>query len=250
MLGLMFISLSCSLRGRSTMEDDVREKTDQVIQEHLKSDTIDLHSDGGYLQAGGYRLQSGDKLQLYFQHTPEHNLDLNIRIDGAVSTPYGELIADGMTIAELEDSLAELYSVALIHPKPSVRLVQIAQRFIYVFGEISKPNRYSFEPGIDLLSALAMAGGSLRTANLKNVIVIRVNGTNQYSFEAIDLSDIFSDDNQTVPYWLQPRDIVIVTTTLIADLGIFVDQYINQFLPPIDSYTRGRYYWKLISTQD
>jgi protein involved in polysaccharide export with SLBB domain len=232
------------------MEDVVVDQAEQIVEDSSIAGAQNQRQGSNYPQTGMYRLQSGDKLQILFEHTPDQNFDVNVRIDGAVSTPYGEIFVDGMSVVELEQKLAELYSIALLHPRPVVRLLEIAERHFYVFGEITKPNKYLFEPGIDLVSAIAIAGGSLRTANLKNVVVMRVNGQNQYTFEAVNLSNLFSDDSPAGPYWLQPRDIVIVTTTLIADIGIFVDQYINTFLPPIDSYTRGRYYWKLISTQD
>lgn len=46
----------------------------------------------------------------------------------------------------------------LVHT-PSVAVEVIAYRPIYVLGEVNKPGQYSYQPGMTVVTAVAVAGG-------------------------------------------------------------------------------------------
>ncbi len=237
----VLLLLSCTLKDRRTLEP---EQLQPRLFEETSAETPEVPE--SFIP---FRMQSGDKLAIDFPRTPELNSDVVIRPDGAISTQFGEVLADGMTVSRLTDVLEELYAAKLRHPRPVVTVTSVAARVFYVFGEVQAPDKYSFEEGTELVSALAMAGGLLRSANLKKVFVLRTEGKHKYSYSLHNLNDLVENPEAT-PTWLEPNDIVVVPSTAISDIGDFVDMYITRFIPPIDSFTRGRYYWKLVQQQD
>ena len=76
---------------------------------------------------------------------------------------------------------------------------------INIMGHVSKPGNYLVYDGIDIMSALSLAGGFLSGSNLKNVIVYRVDGKK----EKINLSKML-DSNDKNSFILRPRDTIFI----------------------------------------
>ena len=101
--------------------------------------------------AGGpYRLGSGDEIRLIVYGDEQ----------GYVSVPLlGEVDAAGLTQAQLGDAVAsDLVSRKLIN-SPSVSVDVLQYRPIYVLGEVEHPGSFPYQPGLTMLSAVALAGG-------------------------------------------------------------------------------------------
>lgn len=250
LMGLTFLS-SCGLRSRSSIEpltEDAHEVADQVAA--VVGDKAIAPSDpaASYiteLSTAAYRIQTGDQLTVFFPGAPEQQFDALVRPDGRITLPaFGDMQTAGLTTEELSASITEAYGSLLMKPRAVVSVTHSVPANFYVFGEVSNPAVYSYTTGLDLMGALSTAGGVQRTASLSNIIVLRVNPQGVYSYQVHNLNDML-DEDMPMPIWLAPRDIVVVPSSTIADIGIWVDQYINTFLPPIDTFLRGRYYWRL-----
>jgi polysaccharide biosynthesis/export protein len=71
----------------------------------------------------------------------------------------GAVHAAGLTSADLEAAVgAALRRGKLVH-NPSVAVEVIAFRPIYVLGEVNKPGQYPYQPGMTVVTAVAVAGG-------------------------------------------------------------------------------------------
>lgn len=82
---------------------------------------------------------------------------------------------------------------------------------INIIGNVAKPGNYLVYDGIDIMSALSLAGGFLSGSNLKNVIVFRYNGEKQ----KVDLSKILHSDNKEV-FKLNPRDTILIEQKVLS----------------------------------
>ncbi len=240
---------ACGLRSRSTLDPEAAkiETINQQIESLAPGNmwTTLGNSDSTRLANGRYTIQEEDKLAVYFPYALSQNFSAHVRPDGRITLPaIGELLVLGMEPVAVADAITNEYASILREPRAVVSIESFAPRSFYVFGEVRRPNKYTYESGLSLMNALSMAGGVERSASLSNIVVLRVSPQNTYSYSIFDLYDLLNRDLPN-PIWLQPRDIVVVPTTTIADIGIWVDQYINTFLPPIDTFLRGRYYWKL-----
>jgi polysaccharide export outer membrane protein len=78
--------------------------------------------------------------------------------------------ATGLTQASLEQELAKKFrSEYLRNPRVTVAILQY--RPIYVVGEVEKQGEYAFKPGLNVLTAMASAGGGTYRANRNYVLI-------------------------------------------------------------------------------
>ena len=103
--------------------------------------------------------------------------DYDIDPNGFVSLPLaGTIPAAGLTKRELEAALAkQLKGAYLRNPKVTVDVVNF--RPYYVLGEVQKPGEYQFRSGLNVLSAIAVAGGATYRANTSKVYIQRSGST-------------------------------------------------------------------------
>jgi polysaccharide export outer membrane protein len=122
---------------------------------------------------GAYRLGPGD--QIIITVFGEDDLSMNFRLNdtGKLNYPFlGELTVKGLTVAELEQRITSgLKGPYLVNPEVTVSIAEY--RPIFVHGEVKNPGRFTFQPGLTLEQAIAMAGGFTDRANRKKIERIR-----------------------------------------------------------------------------
>ena len=98
----------------------------------------------------------------------------------------GSVHLAGLTLTEAAARLTQLYgSDYLVNPRISVSLVAYAKRRFTILGQVNRPGSYEMPEGspggIDLLEAVAMAGGYTRIAAPDRISVRRrrANGTDE-----------------------------------------------------------------------
>jgi protein involved in polysaccharide export with SLBB domain len=93
---------------------------------------------------------------------------------------------------------------------PSAQLARTTERknLIYVMGAVNTPGPKTFEEGIDLLDALALADGPTETADLKKTVLVVKDG---YYSQAVTF-DLNVSSNSGLParYIMQREDAIIV----------------------------------------
>jgi polysaccharide biosynthesis/export protein len=111
-------------------------------------------------EAASYRLGAGDQVRIIT--FGEENLTGEFRVNdsGNIALPLvGAVHAAGLTSGQLESAVAAaLRGGDLVH-HPSVAVEVIAYRPIYVLGEVNKPGQYTYQPGMTVVTAVAVAGG-------------------------------------------------------------------------------------------
>src|SRR5262245_65470087 len=87
-----------------------------------------------------YRILSGDKLSVKFLYHPELNEpSIVVRPDGFISLSIvDEVMARGLTVAELKASIEKEYSETLLKPVVSIHLIEYDVSHIYVGGQDTK----------------------------------------------------------------------------------------------------------------
>jgi protein involved in polysaccharide export with SLBB domain len=82
-----------------------------------------------------------------------------------------------------------------------------------------------------VLQAISQAGGPrLDTAMMDEVIVIRNNGGEKVTM-SLNLKAALDGSDPTQDMQLKPYDIVFVPRTAIANVDVWVDQYIRKLIP-------------------
>jgi|SoiMethySBSTD1v2_1073268.scaffolds.fasta_scaffold108841_3 protein involved in polysaccharide export with SLBB domain len=119
------------------------------------------------------RLAAGDKLRVTVFGEDRLSGEYQIDSGGSLSLPLaGSIQGAGLTKSELEQTITtQLKAQYLRNPKVTVDVV--SYRPFYVLGEVQKPGEYQFRSGLNVLSAIAIAGGSTYRANPSKVMIQR-----------------------------------------------------------------------------
>jgi len=136
-------------------------------------------SNSGVSAPAGYILSPND--QVAVEVFGEDDLRTNGRLnpEGNVSVPLlGSIHLAGLTLTQAASKLTDLYGRDyLVNPRVNVMLLGYAKRRFSILGQVNRPGTYempdSSPGGIDLLEAIAMAGGYTRIAAPERVTVRR-----------------------------------------------------------------------------
>jgi protein involved in polysaccharide export with SLBB domain len=184
-----------------------------------------------------YEIQVGDTLQIRFFRNPELDQVAIVRPDGYVSLPFvDDIFVANKTPQEIDKDLTERYRGELAIPDVSVIVQSFGGQRIYVGGEVGSEGVHELAGGQTLYQAIDQAGGFLDTAHRRQVILIRRGPDGTPTGHSFDLRQVEhgTDPEEDVP--LQPYDIVYVPKSKIANVNLFMDQYIRGLLPINPSY--------------
>ncbi|MEL7258414.1 MAG: polysaccharide biosynthesis/export family protein [Pseudomonadota bacterium] len=147
----------------------------------------------------GYKIQSGDTLQIEVLEDSSLNRSALVTPDGSVSFPLaGTVRARGRTVDQVAASLANgLASNFASTPNVFVSVAALREPVlgtglpaapptteIYVTGEITTPGRLDATPGVTILQAIAQAGGLTRFAAGKRIQLRRADKVYLYNYFA------------------------------------------------------------------
>ncbi len=118
-------------------------------------------------------LQPGDKIKVVVFGEDGLSGDYELDQAGQISVPLaGTLKVQGMTQAELEQALTKKFrSEYLKHPKVTVTIAKLAP--YYIMGEVKKPGQFDYKSGLNVLTAMAIAGGPTYRASRDTVEIQR-----------------------------------------------------------------------------
>jgi polysaccharide export outer membrane protein len=121
-----------------------------------------------------YQLGVGDQVRLLTFGVEQLSGTFRINDSGNIELPLvGSFHAAGQSTSELRDALAaELESRKLLR-SPSVSVEVLEYRPIFVLGEVNRPGQYPYQPGMKMLTAVAVAGGFTYRAVQDRVQVLR-----------------------------------------------------------------------------
>ena len=173
----------------------------------------------------------GDVVEVKFFYTPQLNETQTIRPDGKIALQLvGEVEAQGMTPAGLQNKLLRLYAPHLKDPEVAVIVRSFFNRRVFVGGQVMTPSIVEMPGKLTVLEAIMQAGGfDMREAEVRNIIVIRHKEGQRYGY-SLNLKPMMTG-GEMQPFFLEPQDIVYVPRTEIAKVGQWVDQHINKLIP-------------------
>lgn len=127
----------------------------------------------------GYVLSPNDQISVEVFGEDDLRTSARLNAEGNVSVPLlGSIHLAGMTLTQASSRLTEMYGRDyLVNPRVNVTLLGYARRRFTVLGQVNRPGSYDLpegaQGGIDILEAVAMAGGYTRIAAPERVSVRR-----------------------------------------------------------------------------
>lgn len=178
-----------------------------------------------------YVIQVADHLGIKFYQNPDLNEEVIVRPDGKISLQLvGDMQAAGVEPAVLAAQIEDSYRTELSTPRASVLVRELGAQ-VYVGGEVGKPGIVRLTANLTLFQAVQEAGGFLETAHLSQVVLIRRDASGQPVGFAFDARPVMGGKNPTEDIPLQPFDVAFVPRSKIADVNLFLKQYIRDNLP-------------------
>ena len=144
----------------------------------------------------------------------EEDLTTQARVaqDGSITLPLLGAVRIGSNTVEhavglITQKLGQDY---LVNPQVSLSIVEYGKRRFTVLGQVARPGTYemtSDEP-LNLLQAIASAGGYTRIGNPRKIIVERLAGDEKKIFK-LD-AESMAEDKKSKPFIVLPDDTVSV----------------------------------------
>ena len=130
--------------------------------------------------------------------------------DGKISFPLvGAIRAGGKTLDQLSKELETKLSRYVPDLNLSVLVHQVNSMMVYVIGKVNKPGRFVLNSNIDVMQALAMAGGLNPFAEEGNVKIFRktIEGKKIIDF---DYDDVANGKKMEQNIMLKRGDVIVV----------------------------------------
>ena len=134
---------------------------------------------GGASAPAGYVLSANDYIGVEVFGEDDLRTSGRLNPEGNVSVPLlGSVHLAGLTLTQAASRLTDLYARDyLVNPKVNVMLLGYARRRFSILGQVGRPGSYEMPEsnpgGIDLLEAIALAGGYTRIAAPERITVRR-----------------------------------------------------------------------------
>ena len=157
-----------------------------------------------------YVIGPGDILEISVWKEEALRRSVTVLPDGKITFPLiGDVIAAGRTIAELRKELEGRLLRYVPDLVLSVVVEGVNSMLIYVIGRVNKPGRFVLNTTVNVLQALAMAGGPNEFAKRNRIKIFRYKGekTSIFKFRYDDVSEGV-DLEQNI--WLKRGDVIFV----------------------------------------
>lgn len=155
-----------------------------------------------------YRLGPGDKLRIEVYKQDQLSQSLQVRPDGKITLPLvGDVTATGQTPSQLRDALTSSLKEYVTNPVVTVIVQEVSSPQIHVIGEVAHPGTQVLQGPLNILQALAEAGGLKEFADRGGIHILRntSNGTQNLPF---NYKDALKGHAEAI--LLQPGDTVVV----------------------------------------
>ncbi|MEY2486933.1 MAG: polysaccharide biosynthesis/export protein VpsN [Verrucomicrobiota bacterium] len=168
-------------------------------------------SSAGVSAPTGYVLSSNDQVAVEVFGEDDLRTNGRLNAEGNVSLPLlGSVHLSGLSLTQAAARLTELYGRDyLVNPKVNVTLVGYAKRRFTVLGQINHPGSFEMPEGspggVDLLEAIAMAGGYTRIAAPERISVKR-----RDQVIRVDAKKLARNSGGNGGFLIQPGDTVTV----------------------------------------
>jgi polysaccharide export outer membrane protein len=174
------------------------------------SPTVQAQATAAQVVEDKYQLGPDDVVEVSVWKEPDLTKQIVVRPDGKISYPLiGEVQAAGKTVKQLREEISKRLEKYVTDAQVTVILLKTQNYKIYVVGKVNKPGEFLVGRPVDVMQALAMAGGLTPFASPNKIVVLRHSGSAEQSLP-FDYNDVvkglFLEQNIT----LIPGDVVVV----------------------------------------
>ena len=124
-----------------------------------------------------FRLSREDVVEVSVWKEPDLSRTVPVRPDGRITLPLiGDVKAEGLTPAELEDTVQKQLAALVRDPRVTVIVHDVNGQRVYVTGMVGHPGAFPLRNSMNVLQALALAGGLAEFADRDSIRILRADG--------------------------------------------------------------------------
>jgi protein involved in polysaccharide export with SLBB domain len=128
------------------------------------------------LRLGEYRVAPGDRLRVVVLSDTELSGEYEVDSTGMIAPRMaGRIAVLGMSMPEIESLLSNRYRASGFLREPRLSVELVSRRPFYIVGEVTRPGAFPYVSGINVIQAVAIAGGYTRRASKTRITVQRFN---------------------------------------------------------------------------
>lgn len=128
-------------------------------------------------QISDYRLSREDVVEVSVWKEAELSRTMPIRPDGRITLPLvGDMQAEGLKPSELEQNVQKALQPLVRDPHVTVIVHDVNGARIYVAGMVTHPGAFPLRSNLNVLQALALAGGLAEFADRGEIAIVRADG--------------------------------------------------------------------------
>lgn len=157
-----------------------------------------------------YRVGAGDIVRISVFGNAELNTRVTVRPDGRITLPLlNEVTVSGKTINDITREVTEGYRRFQQDARVSVVVEEVHSYRVFVTGKVIRPGDFESRTPVNVVQALALAGGGARGANLDHIVVLRRASNGREERYEVSLNDILEGQMQQ-NFTLRSGDTVVV----------------------------------------
>jgi polysaccharide export outer membrane protein len=166
-----------------------------------------------------YRLHKSDVVDVKFTFSPEFDQAATVQPDGYVALKgLGELLAEGLTVAELRDSILDAYAPVLRDPEVSVILTDFEKPYFLAGGQVGRPGKYELRSPTGVVAAITIAGGFTERSKHSQVVLFRTITDGVVESHVLNIKAMLASRNLDEDIELKPGDMLFVPQNRISKI--------------------------------
>ncbi len=174
-----------------TLEEN-RKITDEIYSKKFGYDFFSamptsLSAVGDLPLPNDYKISLKDQFKVILSGSRDQIFNLNVNLDGTILFPeLGSIYVAGLTFEEVKEKLSNMINQSYIGVNIDISLQNLSAKKITIVGAVKTPGTYLVNPFSTITGALAYSGGISEIGSLRDIKLIRNDGT-IFSFDLYDL---------------------------------------------------------------
>jgi len=160
----------------------------------------------------GYLIGADDVLAVHVWKEPDLTTTVAVRPDGKITLPViGDVQATGRTPKEVQDEVQGRLKAYVSSPEVTVIVQDVKSVKFNIVGDgIAKPGTYELTPPMNVLDAIALAGGLRDFAKKTKIYVLRIAPDGTSTRIPFNYKEVTKGEKLSQNIELKPRDTIVV----------------------------------------
>lgn len=160
---------------------------------------------------GAYTLNPGDVLSITVWREAELTTEVLVRPDGRISFPLaGDMRAAGRTPEEVQAVIVTQLEKFIPDASVTVSVIGLNGNKVYVLGKVARPGEYVMNQKMDVMQALAVAGGLNQFASENKIKILRRQADGRQVSIAFRYGTVKEGNDLSTNVILHSGDVIVV----------------------------------------